>query len=1130
MSASVSVREAVCSNPKSGGTHVRRAHQRSDCARPMSAWHREWQAEFPAEFQECYLSAGAAAGGEPGRKKRTADVKVGRTVVEFQHSGIGAAEVAARTADLESHGAAVWWVVDVTAIDATTAGMRSAPRLLPIGEGAPARWLLHVPAEAWKTQSFGTAVYDCGAAGLFLVPVAAGAAAGTGFRCGMREVQHPVSRAEFVRAVNRGVSPFVGYEIAQTTLYRCQMGAGNGKTWNAVRLFDDPRFKYKSTFLFVTKAHSARETLLAEFVKQFPAAPVVRLDRKAVARLAHTDGRQLTFAFATVDSLIHQVMRPGAVPRATNSPYEDKVVHVGRSGIGQNTLRYCGSTIRLDKEALVVGDEMQDLPTFYLEAFVMIARETLVDVWLIGDRLQSLGAERNAFTQVIDAGGLPHAQSAEETPPVNECRRFGDKHRDFVNGVIDFGRFGVPRITLPADFTCKFPADQTVTVVEMPWIPKELSEKTKDLLDVFCDNVLEIFERESGAHGCLPEDFLVVTPFVKCRMAVALTDRVNAWWQARFETAAYRESVRATRARRGQGAHPLLAEPRTCEYCRFHQSVPERPVDTSTSVDSTRVVSVHSAKGDGREVVIALNITESALTCHAESGGLQYTSMLHVALTRQERALYVYAGKNEPLAVRLRAAQFGDVDHPSIQADEDAPFFKHEMATCETKDPPLAVMPPRSREIFSAFVDAAAAHLAAAAAAAPPSAPGAVVEYEHHEIRYACMIHQTKLSLDREGVRTPKRGNQTQGQFGAVAGLAARVLDTQEYWTFVMHQQHERDRALARQEVPSGLPYVPLQRASRDSQDAEVGALLERTYAKVRAWARAYGAGGAERAAAGALAPRDVVLLCHAIWTSKYYSQNPIRPAAVCELFKGARGQALSRAHYAATHDVDTSVVSLLGGMRAGGREVTALFDHKVSVRLMQWELKAHLRFALENGRQYAIVAVVPSLDAGNLAQVLGNAVLATLAVLLELADRRGAGAAPGPGPAAAAVPGDVRVAVLVGSQTAPVYFDCQPFLRAHLSLVVRWITDHFLRVNASSNQRLQSYVQSADWCWGELADERRFSAAQREVLADVQIGHLPKSDINATLHAHLVKSLAKMRALIFARLAVKDTGARGGE
>ena len=64
----------------------------------------------------------------------------------------------------------------------------------------------------------------------------------------------------------------------------------------------------------------------------------------------------------------------------------------------------------------------------------------------------------------------------------------------------------------------------------------------------------------------------------------------------------------------------------------------------------------------------------------------------------------------------------------------------------------------------------------------------------------------------------------------------------------------------------------------------------------------------------------------------------------------------------------------------------------------------------------------------------------------------------------------------------------------------------------------------------GELADERRFSAAQREVLADVQIGHLPKSDINATLHAHLVKSLAKMRALIFARLAVKDTGARGGE
>lgn len=1106
------VKETVVRNSKNPGTHLRRAHERSNCDRAMSDWHREWQAEFPKEFQECYMEAGAAAAGEPVRKKRTADIRVGKTVVEFQHSHITPEEVTQRTNDLKGNVETVWWVVDVTAIDSTTDDMRSAPRLLPIGGGGD-RWLLHMPTETWKARSFETAVYDCGAAGLFLVD--------SPLCCGMREVQNPVTRAEFVSAVNRGESPFEDYTIAQTTLYRCQMGAGNGKTYNAVRLFDDPRFAYKTTFLFVTKAHSAKATIFKEFIEQCPKATVLNWSGKIVAKLKHRDGRKLTFAFATVDSLIHQVMKPGEIPRVTADSFANKVVHVGKDGIGENTLSYCGETVRLDKQALVVGDEMQDLSTFYLEAFVMLARETLVDVWLIGDKLQSLYAEENAFTKAIDTDGLPHAQCTEETAPVNECRRFGNKHRDFVNAVVDFDTFKVPRVSLPPGHTCEFQDDQTVTVTVMPFIPPVLTDKSKVILEEFCENVLYIFDRESRLHGCLPEDFLVLAPFVNCPMVIALTDYVNAWWETKFKSAAYCDSVRETRARRGKPPHPLLDDARVVNYCTYHKSMPGRPVDTSTSADSTRVVSVHSSKGDGREVVIALSITESALTQHAVSAGLLYTSMLHVALTRQKRALYVYAGKAEPLALKLRAAQFGDVSLPRIETADDSPFFKLALVLNELKDPPLAEMHKESRDTFNAFVDEKSTKLSVAEVSAP-NEPAAIVEYEHHEIRYACMIHQVKVSLDREKVKTAKGKSQIQGQLRTIADLDPCVMLPKDWWKFVSYEQKIRDGALAKQSVPPRLTHMPLQQATGATRDEVVATAIQEAYRNLQVWTRAYMADGENGTD---LAPRDVVLLCHAIWTSRYFTKNPIRPAAICELFQGDRGKELSDAHYAATHDVDTSVLHLLSGMRHGGRKVTALFDRRASVSLVEWEIRTHIRFALESDTEYAIVMVVPSLDVDtNLTQVLGNAVLSTLVVMLELADRPS-------GPGNPPVPQDVRVAAIVGGQAAPVFLDCQAFVRAHLPLVVSWIIDHFSRVNAANNRRLEDYVLSKYWHWGILKEQRyRFSEAQRKVLTDVMLKNLPEDQIYLKLQKKLTKSLKTVRALIFAGLKIKDVDAESGQ
>lgn len=70
----------------------------------MSEWHREWQNLFPKECQEIVM--------EKDGVKHRADVRVGKTVIEFQHSPISSSEFAERNRFYTSCGYAVVWVFD----------------------------------------------------------------------------------------------------------------------------------------------------------------------------------------------------------------------------------------------------------------------------------------------------------------------------------------------------------------------------------------------------------------------------------------------------------------------------------------------------------------------------------------------------------------------------------------------------------------------------------------------------------------------------------------------------------------------------------------------------------------------------------------------------------------------------------------------------------------------------------------------------------------------------------------------------------------------------------------------------------------------------------------------------------
>lgn len=72
----------------------------------MSPWHNEWQSLFPRENQEIKLALGDT--------KHRADVLIGRTVVEFQHSAMNAANFDNRNNFYFNLGFKVVWLFDLS--------------------------------------------------------------------------------------------------------------------------------------------------------------------------------------------------------------------------------------------------------------------------------------------------------------------------------------------------------------------------------------------------------------------------------------------------------------------------------------------------------------------------------------------------------------------------------------------------------------------------------------------------------------------------------------------------------------------------------------------------------------------------------------------------------------------------------------------------------------------------------------------------------------------------------------------------------------------------------------------------------------------------------------------------------
>jgi len=616
-------------------------------------WHRDMQAHFAPDVEVPFAMK------KDGTKNRRADAACGENlVVELQHSFISSDEVQARESDYAGHRRRVVWVLD---------GNGRYTKIHDL-HGGSAHMIVFL--DAWQYASFlrrprEEHVYLERAGMVYRFSPHE-------VRCSMIDVRRPVAWTEFVTATKAGILDSVWDDtpLPQSTLYHVQRGAGNGKTYDSIQLIcsDKGCLGRKTTLLYLTKAHTAKSVICEELRDQDArgelqaAVTPGSLAEHRNGKHIHfefdrtTDGARVSIVVGTIDSFMYAMGDKNAAKKTGGdvfAAHRESVKDGHRAYYPRNgSVRFAGRDVLLNKKCILVIDEAQDLSPDYIEAVARIQRDTYLDVFVIGDKLQSIWYTDNVFTH-LEREGLPHANT-HVIGGANVVRRF---HRrafiDVVNGITPFHLHEHPGHPLPpVSGVCEGckkyarahaeDAAGGATGGDNDDAPLVLFDQPDDRENVaqVAEMLTDMVAREVDRHAYLPENFMFIFPFVANNpLAACLETRLTNFWMYMFAESEYRRRARLA-------DHPYwgkhVGDGGFHNYAFLHKSEENRPINLEESRHSTRILSIHASKGQGCEIVYLVGLSESALKIYSKGEiNLIYESLLHVAVTRQKLGLRV---------------------------------------------------------------------------------------------------------------------------------------------------------------------------------------------------------------------------------------------------------------------------------------------------------------------------------------------------------------------------------------------------------------------------------------------------------------------------------------------------------
>jgi len=597
---------------------------------PMTKWHCEWQGWFPITEQTFIKK-------ENQFKERRADIVLNETtILEIQHSKCEREEIDNRKHDYELHGIEIIWIIDGSNnIDIKIKEIETKNRLY-----------LEFTSECWKYENFKSYDFifiDIHSTIYKIYP--------NKVKSHMIDVDIGKTKEEFIYSLKNGIGIWCNDEPLQCNLYIRQQGAGNGKTFGIIRMLEDDNNLHYKNFIYITKQHSAKHIIKTEFENQkdsfkyFRDIKIIQDGKKYIIKYFNEKSQQnCQIIISTIDSFTYSIGNK-------NHTYYDKfegLIYSIMDGYIETkscgTIQFARINPKLNKETLLVIDEFQDPPEHYAKAIIQIMINKYIDVFIVGDKLQSISNEKNAFIYFLE-NTFPLINTIL-LDPSNICRRFiNPKLVDFVNFMIPFEKYNLPSIVPYKEYDGNDIKPLECFLGKTIHLEKD-NEKKEDIIIEEVEKIMKHYISEVEENKRYPEDFLIVTPFTKINPLVdALLLAINIYWNNKFTD--------------DSGYMINWSEDRNINdyyrYAIFHKSEEGTSIDLSESEYSTRIVSCHSSKGDGRNVVFLIGFNESALKKYSQtSNNLIYDSMLHVAITRMKERLYIrYENNNDDISEKI---------------------------------------------------------------------------------------------------------------------------------------------------------------------------------------------------------------------------------------------------------------------------------------------------------------------------------------------------------------------------------------------------------------------------------------------------------------------------------------------
>lgn len=371
----------------------------------------------------------------------------------------------------------------------------------------------------------------------------------------MTDIENPISKDDFINIYLKNNIEIWKNELPiQCNMYIKQEGAGNGKTYGIIQMLENDTMYHYNNFIYITKQHSAKTVIYKEFndqIKEKQLNYIINVNgyennKKYIIEFFNTKfNKQCKIIIATVDSLMYSI---GNKNHTYLDKFEGLILSIFKDEYidcyDNGKIIYAGINPKLNKETLLIIDETQDLTIDYAKALCSIMRDRYIDIYIVGDKLQSISFENNAFVYLSE--NEFESINKIKFEPKNICRRFTHPILvDFVNSMIPFDNYNLPSIVPYKTDIDNLINEPLIIFTDDKSINCDNKEdKNKVKINLAIEQIMEKFNNEVKLFHRIPEDFLIITPFTKNNPLVeSLELTINIYWKNKFSEIDYIQNV-----------------------------------------------------------------------------------------------------------------------------------------------------------------------------------------------------------------------------------------------------------------------------------------------------------------------------------------------------------------------------------------------------------------------------------------------------------------------------------------------------------------------------------------------------------------------------------------------------------